>query len=799
MQIEGYEVVGEIGRGGFGIVHRARQIGLDRDVAIKVIAAGRMDADAVRRFERECRVLGRLSDHPNIVTVHGSGFTAAQEPFIAMEFLAQGSLADQLVTSGAMGWQEACSHVVKLAGALETAHRAGVLHRDVKPENVLLSSYGEPMLADFGIATVADGTRTQAGALTASLGHAAPEILDGRDPSPASDVYALASTLFQLLAGSMAFDPGEGGVVAMIGKVLNRPVPDLRPAGVPDGICRVVEDGMAKTPDARPATAEAFGRRLADAAASAGLPLPDLVIGTRVEPEPVEAAIPTAPDPGAMATRVHGRADVEAAAARQAPKDDVPARGGLPPVPVQDTVDPDGRTAARRPRWLVPAGAGVAVALAVGVAVAVGGGGGGDGRDDTTGDELGPSASASDGTPGDGSVPGPMAPIAANTGEGRVLWTRAPDPVADADDLAGPVQVRPMGGVLVTLGEDVVQAVDANTGTLAWSRSVNMLGNPPAPIPLPGDAVLVQSFGDWVAFDLSTGEERYRVRADEVRVVGDLLIDQNFRAVHAFDAATGEFRWSHDELEDISPIVGDQPDGSSVIAVLEGNEVVGLDRGDGSVSWRVDLGVTPRSSGSADDTTLMVLSGRTSGRGDVTLHAVDLTSGTSRAVGSGSSDDVSGARVVAQSDVTLFFDGGRLTSYDTSDGQPNWDRVLGDAIPFVRIGPLGAIVFEQDEDPGATLSVVDLYDGGTQKCTASPNQAAVVPTVTSGRFHLATTGGVLQVLGLDSCDVLWSWDLPTGTQARLPFEVDDGNGTGVLVLDDGTMVGFRLWDQDEDA
>src|SRR5690606_39135265 len=146
-----------------------------------------------------------LAGHPNIVTVYTWGKSGAGYPYIVMEYMPGGSLADRMVAEGPLSWQEAVDIGVKVAGALETAHRAGILHRDVKPENVLLSAFGEAALGDFGIARITGGTETATGGITGSLSHVSPEVLEGNKPNATSDVYSLASTIYALIQGRAAF------------------------------------------------------------------------------------------------------------------------------------------------------------------------------------------------------------------------------------------------------------------------------------------------------------------------------------------------------------------------------------------------------------------------------------------------------------------------------------------------------------------------------------------------------------------------------------------------------------------
>lgn len=290
--LEGYKVLQPIGEGGFGRVFKARQLAFDRDVAIKVLSATGFQEETARRFERECLAIGALSGHPNIVTIYDSGISAWGRPFIVMEHMNGGSLGQKLASEGAFDPANATDIMLKIAGAVETAHRSGVLHRDIKPENLLLSAYGEPKLGDFGVASIPGGYQTHTGAITASLLHAAPEVLEGARATAAADVYALGSTLFTLLTGRAAFRAAdEAGLQGLIVRTLTQPVPDLRDEGIPHEICEVIETAMAKDPSARYASAAAFGAALQQAQRAVGLPVSDMVLA---DPPPVAIQMPVA-------------------------------------------------------------------------------------------------------------------------------------------------------------------------------------------------------------------------------------------------------------------------------------------------------------------------------------------------------------------------------------------------------------------------------------------------------------------------------------------------------------------------
>ncbi len=159
LHADGFEDAQEIGRGGFGIVYRCVQPSLDRTVAVKVLTSD-LDPDNLERFLREQRAMGRLSGHPNIVTILQVGTTGSGHPYLVMQLHSRGSLESLIRSEGPLDWQSVLHLGVKLCGALEVAHRTGIVHRDVKPANVLLTDYGEPQLTDFGIARIPGGFET---------------------------------------------------------------------------------------------------------------------------------------------------------------------------------------------------------------------------------------------------------------------------------------------------------------------------------------------------------------------------------------------------------------------------------------------------------------------------------------------------------------------------------------------------------------------------------------------------------------------------------------------------------------
>ena len=273
IEIDGYDDLEIIGRGGFAVVYKARQVSVGREVAIKVLSDPSPDQDLVRRFERESKAVGALSWHPNIAAVVDAGRSNEGQAYIVFELLARGSLEDQLA-AGPLPWPEAVARMIQVADATEAAHRADVLHRDIKPANILLTRLGDAKLADFGIASMQDGNKTETGMLATSIAHAAPELFDGTPSSVATDVYALGSTLFNLITGQSPFavTPGER-ILTTIGRIAQEPPPQLNSELVPPPISNIIAHSLAKQPEYRMRSAAEFGRALQQVQRELGLPV----------------------------------------------------------------------------------------------------------------------------------------------------------------------------------------------------------------------------------------------------------------------------------------------------------------------------------------------------------------------------------------------------------------------------------------------------------------------------------------------------------------------------------------------
>ncbi|MFC7449714.1 protein kinase domain-containing protein [Rhodococcus daqingensis] len=274
----------EIGRGGFGVVYRCREATLDRTVAVKVLTAT-LDEENLARFVREQRAMGRLTGHPNIVNVLRVGTTESGLPYLVMPYHPRRSLDERILDHGPLPLEQALQLGVKLAGAVESAHRLGILHRDIKPANVILTDYDEPALSDFGIAHISDGAETSAGTFTATPAFTAPEVLEGGPPSAAADVYGLGATLFCALTGHAAFERRTGEpVVAQFLRITSQPVPDLREHDVPHDVAATIEAAMSADPGAR-GTAEQIGDVLREIQFRHGFPVDEMALKSVADPK----------------------------------------------------------------------------------------------------------------------------------------------------------------------------------------------------------------------------------------------------------------------------------------------------------------------------------------------------------------------------------------------------------------------------------------------------------------------------------------------------------------------------------
>jgi hypothetical protein len=255
--VPGFEELQLIGRGGFSSVYRAVQSDLGRPVALKVLDVGVEEESARRRFERECRVIGVLNGVKGIVSVHHSTYTADGRPCIVMEHMGRGSLEDYVRRCGPLAVDESLELGVVIGGALAAAHERGVMHRDIKPGNVLISDDGDVALTDFGISVVDDVATHSKTAASLSPPHAPPERFRGAPiDEQLADVYSFGSTVYFALAGRPPFGTAEqGGISGLMSRVAEEPPPPIERDDLPPGVEDLLARMLAKEPEGRIATA----------------------------------------------------------------------------------------------------------------------------------------------------------------------------------------------------------------------------------------------------------------------------------------------------------------------------------------------------------------------------------------------------------------------------------------------------------------------------------------------------------------------------------------------------------------
>ena len=255
-----YRITRKLGSGGCGVVYLARRETGGQEVALKLLE-GPFEPAEEARFGREVDALARLS-HPHVVKVYECG--AEPRPWLAMEFVRGGTLADELARSGRLLVPAALEVGIAVAEAAGAAHAAGILHRDIKPANVLLRRDGTPLLSDFGLARSVDPQRglTRTGEVIGSPGYLAPEQCGGDRPhSPATDVYGVGALLYACLSGEPPF---RGALFDVLRRVLEEPPPPLRSRApeVDPGLAEIVTRCLAKDPEERYPDGASLAREL---------------------------------------------------------------------------------------------------------------------------------------------------------------------------------------------------------------------------------------------------------------------------------------------------------------------------------------------------------------------------------------------------------------------------------------------------------------------------------------------------------------------------------------------------------
>ncbi|UOE45417.1 serine/threonine-protein kinase [Agromyces larvae] len=373
-ELPGYRFIEPLGSGGFADVFLYEQRLPRRRVAVKVLLAEDLAGDARAQFVAEANLMAQLSAHPYIVTIFHADVAADGRPYFVMEYCSGPSLATRLKQTP-FAVDDALRTGVRLAGAVATAHAAGILHRDIKPANVLTNDYGWPALTDFGISSTLDGelpthtmtigdlhgTGTGRSAVGMSVPWSPPELFDD-DPRPdtRSDVFALAATVHTLLAGRSPFEiPGRSnGTLDLIGRIERGAITPIDRLDVPRSLVDVLRTGMAVRRDDRYQSAVEFARALQRVELELGYAATSIEVPTLVEHDPRSDAEPGGGSggPGEEATRARAVQTVQAQAVPVAPvappaADADATRARTPQrVEAQPAVEVDERTVLRPAR-----------------------------------------------------------------------------------------------------------------------------------------------------------------------------------------------------------------------------------------------------------------------------------------------------------------------------------------------------------------------------------------------------------------------------------------------------------------
>ncbi len=347
--VAGYRIESMLGRGGMGVVYEATQLSLKRPIALKILYPHLSQDPVFRaRFRREGELQAAI-DHPHIVTVYEAG-EADEGLFLAMRLI-RGSTLKDLIVAGELGGEDAVRLLMPIAEALDSAHAAGLTHRDIKPQNILVGPRGHAYLADFGLTrSTADTGLTKTGQFVGTLDYVSPEQIRGEEASPASDIYALTAVLYECLCGVVPF-PKPSDVAVLNAHVSDPPplVTEHRPELAP-AVDDVIARGMAKDANARQTSATEMiveADRAISTPAHGTLAFdsePETVV-REAPPEPALEPVASTPEPVASA-----------------PAAPTPATPGEPPA----------RPAGRRRVAAIAAGALLVLALIVG-AMSLGG------------------------------------------------------------------------------------------------------------------------------------------------------------------------------------------------------------------------------------------------------------------------------------------------------------------------------------------------------------------------------------------------------------------------------------------
>src|SRR3954454_2530380 len=283
-EFAGYRVEQHLGRGGMGVLYLALEPGLERRVALKLIAPEAASDDVfARRFAEESKIAASI-EHPNVVPIYAAGEEAGV-PFIAMRYVAGADLAKRLTREGRLAPATAVELIAQIGNGLDAIHAAGLIHRDVKPANVLLAGDAgteHAYITDFGVArnVATESGLTQTGRFVGTLDYVAPEQISGAPIDARADVYALGCLLFKLLTGEVPF-PKEGEAARLYAHLHDPPpAPSLYVPEVPMALDDVVARAMSKDPEERYPSAGGLGGSARAALSGDSVAVPERTVAT---------------------------------------------------------------------------------------------------------------------------------------------------------------------------------------------------------------------------------------------------------------------------------------------------------------------------------------------------------------------------------------------------------------------------------------------------------------------------------------------------------------------------------------
>jgi hypothetical protein len=369
-EFAGYRIERSLGRGGMGVLYLAIEPGLERRVALKLIAPEAAADDVfARRFAEESRIAASI-EHPNVVPIYAAGEEGGI-PFIAMRYVSGSDLGRRLSREGRLEPAVAAGLIAQVGNGLDAIHAAGLVHRDVKPANVLLAGGDgddHAYLTDFGVArnVATESGLTQTGRFVGTLDYVAPEQISGGAVDARADVYALGCLLFKLLTGAVPY-PRDGEAARLYAHLNDPPpAPSLHATAVPMALDDVAIRAMSKAPEERYPSAGDLGRAAVAALSGSSPALPERTVAT-----------------GAAATRT-GETIAPSRATEPAPRTGPSAASGPTAATRRLEPDDDPPSPGRRGAPVIAAVGFAAAALVVVAAIALGGGDGGQGGGTTT-------------------------------------------------------------------------------------------------------------------------------------------------------------------------------------------------------------------------------------------------------------------------------------------------------------------------------------------------------------------------------------------------------------------------------